>query len=603
MENFIVSARKYRPLSFDGVVGQMAITNTLKNAIKNGHVAQAYLFCGPRGVGKTTCARIFAKTINCQNPGDNTEPCNECESCQAFSESRSYNIHELDAASNNSVEDIRNLNEQVRIPPQIGNYSTYIIDEVHMLSSSAFNAFLKTLEEPPAHAVFILATTEKQKIIPTILSRCQIFDFNRIKVTDMVEFMLYVADKEKITAEPEALNVIAQKADGAMRDALSIFDQIVSYSGNRISYKDVIENLNILDYDYYFRMTEALIENKLVEGLMVFNEILENGFDGHHFLTGLSAHFRDLLVCKDPVTVQLLEVGASIRDNYLTQSQCCTVEFLYKALEICSSTDIYYKNSNNQRLHVEMALMKLASITGEIKSPDDPQSADTGQAGKNDKTEESNIADAANNQRTEEKKEQEFAGEEKDETIKNTRVETGDTSSTEVMEEDNRTSYTLSTTSIKAALNGGATKGEKLKEEKPGVSDIEPGYELSESSDFDPELLITKWKEFAESIKREKPRLAITLKTRLPVKGEDYRIQVVMNNGVQKEDFDRLVKADLLEYLKRELNNDSIQLTAVVEEKEDNGNSLYTDEEKFKHLAQKNPNLTKFKQQFNLDFE
>ena len=316
MENFIVSARKYRPASFDTVIGQHSITSTLRNAILNKQLAQAYLFCGPRGVGKTTCARIFAKTINCMNLQPNAEPCNECESCKAFNSGRSLNIHELDAASNNSVDDIRGLVDQVRILPQVGKYSVYIIDEVHMLSASAFNAFLKTLEEPPAHAIFILATTEKHKILPTILSRCQIYDFNRISVEDTVNHLSYVAAKENITAEPEALNVIAMKADGGMRDALSIFDQVVSFTGGNITYKSVIENLNVLDYEYYFRLTDCFLENRVSDALLLFNDVLNKGFDGSHFITGLSSHCRDLLVSKDAATLPLLEVGASIRQRY-----------------------------------------------------------------------------------------------------------------------------------------------------------------------------------------------------------------------------------------------------------------------------------------------
>ena len=327
MENYIVSARKYRPSTFDSVVGQRSLTTTLKNAIATGKLAHAYLFCGPRGVGKTTCARIFAKTINCLTPTNEGEACNQCESCQAFNEQRSYNIHELDAASNNSVDDIRTLIDQVRIPPQIGKYKVYIIDEVHMLSQSAFNAFLKTLEEPPHHAIFILATTEKHKILPTILSRCQIYDFNRINVQDTVAHLQYVADKEGIHAEAEALNVIAQKADGGMRDALSIFDQVASFTNGNISYQGVIENLNVLDYEYYFKLTDHFLDNKVSDAIVLLNDILKKGFDGHHFMTGLASHFRDLLVSKDPITLPLLEVGASIRDRYQTQAQNVTLNF------------------------------------------------------------------------------------------------------------------------------------------------------------------------------------------------------------------------------------------------------------------------------------
>ena len=365
MENYIVSARKYRPSTFESVVGQRALTTTLKNAIATQKLAHAYLFCGPRGVGKTTCARIFAKTINCMTPTTDGEACNECESCVAFNEQRSYNIHELDAASNNSVDDIRQLVEQVRIPPQIGKYKVYIIDEVHMLSASAFNAFLKTLEEPPRHAIFILATTEKHKILPTILSRCQIYDFNRISVEDTVNHLSYVAAKENITAEPEALNVIAMKADGGMRDALSIFDQVVSFTGGNITYKSVIENLNVLDYEYYFRLTDCFLANKVSDALLLFNDVLNKGFDGSHFITGLSSHFRDLLVGKDPVTLPLLEVGASIRQRYQEQAQKCPLQFLYRAMKLCNDCDLNYRASKNKRLLVELTLIQVAQLTTE----------------------------------------------------------------------------------------------------------------------------------------------------------------------------------------------------------------------------------------------
>ncbi|MDD2382367.1 MAG: DNA polymerase III subunit gamma/tau [Mariniphaga sp.] len=363
MENFIVSARKYRPDSFDTVVAQKSITTTLKNAIKNNQLAHAYLFCGPRGVGKTTCARIFAKTINCSNLSADMEACNQCESCKAFNTSRSFNIHELDAASNNSVDDIRLLIDKVRIPPQVGKYSVYIIDEVHMLSSQAFNAFLKTLEEPPKHAIFILATTEKHKIIPTILSRCQIFDFNRIGISDIAEYLEYVAKNEGVKAEKEALNIIAQKADGAMRDALSIFDQIVSFSGKEFSYQDVIANLNVLDYDYYFRLTDHFLKNEVPDVLLVFDDILNHGFDGHHFVNGLSNHLRNLLVCKDPITLQLLEVGGEIKERYKIQAATCSGDFLMQALGISNTCDMQYKTSQNKRLLIELALIRIAQLT------------------------------------------------------------------------------------------------------------------------------------------------------------------------------------------------------------------------------------------------
>ncbi|HSJ69379.1 MAG TPA: DNA polymerase III subunit gamma/tau [Anditalea sp.] len=363
MENFVVSARKYRPSNFKSVVGQQHITTTLKNAIKNNHLAQAFLFCGPRGVGKTTCARILAKTINCENLTSDFEACNECDSCKAFNQNASFNVHELDAASNNSVDDIRNLVEQVRYAPQKGNYKIYIIDEVHMLSTQAFNAFLKTLEEPPKYAIFILATTEKHKIIPTILSRCQIFDFNRIQIKDIGDHLKYIASEETIEYEEEALRLIATKADGALRDALSIFDLIVTYSaGNKLTYHETIDNLHILDYDYYFKVTDALLNESIGETLLIFDEILKKGFDGHNFIVGLSEHFRNLMVCKDPATVALLQVSENAQERYVQQSSSASLSFILSALNICNQCDIHYKSSKSQRLHVELALMKLAKL-------------------------------------------------------------------------------------------------------------------------------------------------------------------------------------------------------------------------------------------------
>ena len=364
MERFIVSARKYRPDTFETLVGQESIATTLKNSIVRNQLAHAYLFCGPRGVGKTSSARIFAKTINCLNPGENMTPCGECESCVSFAEGRSYSIHELDAASNNSVDDIRQLNELVRIPPQIGKYSVYIIDEVHMLSSSAFNAFLKTLEEPPAHAIFILATTEKHKILPTILSRCQTYDFNRISVEDIVRKLQAIAEKEGIEIEIEALHIIAQKADGAMRDALTIFDQAVAFCGKNIEYESVISALNILDYEYYIRLTKHFLKGEYSESLLIFDEILSKGFNSLHFIGGLSTHFRDLLISKDKSTAKLLELAPSVIDRYKEQSDLCSLNFLYDALSITSACEAGYKASGHQRLHIEFALLKLCRISG-----------------------------------------------------------------------------------------------------------------------------------------------------------------------------------------------------------------------------------------------
>ena len=362
MENYIVSARKYRPDTFETVVSQKALTTTLKNAIHSGKLAHAYLFCGPRGVGKTTCARIFAKTINCLAPTADGEPCNECESCKSFNEQRSYSIYELDAASNNSVEDIRSLNEQVRIPPQVGKYKVYIIDEVHMLSQAAFNAFLKTLEEPPAHAIFILATTEKHKIIPTILSRCQIYDFSRIDVADIVAHLQNIATKENINSEYDALRLIAQKSDGCMRDALSLFDQMASFTQGDLTYSKVIESLNVLDYEYYFKLTDYILEGKTSQALLLFNEILGKGFEGNTFVEGIAAHMRDLLVNGDPLTASLFEGSDELRKRYVEQAAKCTPKQIFRAIKLCSNCELNYKASRNKRLLVELTLIELSQI-------------------------------------------------------------------------------------------------------------------------------------------------------------------------------------------------------------------------------------------------
>lgn len=568
MSDFIVSARKYRPSTFVSVIGQHAVTNTLKNAIKTNHIAHAYLFCGPRGVGKTTCARIYAKTLNCLNRGTDNEACNECESCIAFNESRSYNIHELDAASNNSVDDIRLLIDQVRIPPQIGKYSIYIIDEVHMLSQQAFNAFLKTLEEPPAHAIFILATTEKHKIIPTILSRCQIFDFHRIKIEDSVQYLEYISKNESVTYEVEALSVIAQKADGGMRDALSIYDQMVSFVGNNLTYKGVIESLNVLDYEYYFKLVDAFLEHNVGKTLLIFNEILDKGFDGHNFISGLSSHFRDILVCKDAATLQLLEVSASIREQYKAQAIRCQADFIFEALAICNQCDVQYKISKNQRLHVELALIQLSNFDPEKKkSEPEVEKSHSGQPGN-----------------------------------------TSTHSTAQPVKTDSAVAKTVtpptppipSTPSLKDALKGSYQK--PMVQEKQVVEEVASLPEVpKQDQPFTQEQLEDAWKNYAEELKVDEPRIYSTLTAYQPVLKENGIIEFSLNNHLQEEIL-RNIKIKLLTYLKKTLNNFSLDIVTSITDKVE-GNKLYTAEDKFDHMARKNPDLLKLKQQFNLDFE
>jgi DNA polymerase III subunit gamma/tau len=560
MENFIVSARKYRPGTFGFVVGQKSITSTLKNAIKNNHMAQAYLFCGPRGVGKTTCARIFAKTINCQNISEDIEPCNECESCKSFNSNRSLNIHELDAASNNSVDDIRNLIDQVRIPPQVGKRSVYIIDEVHMLSTQAFNAFLKTLEEPPAHAIFILATTEKHKIIPTILSRCQIFDFNRIGVEDIADHLAYVAKSEGVEASHDALNIIGQKADGAMRDALSYFDQIVSFSGNKITYENVIENLNVLDYEYYFSLVESFLNNDFASALLTFNDILNKGFDGHHFITGLSKHFRDLLVSKDQNTVKLLEIGEGIKEKYRKQAADCPLPFLFQALNIANACDLSYKASQDKRLQVELALINTAKITLQAAQP---------------------VVNQTNNEsgKTAEKNAQEN-------TVSDS-TKTNEQSSTKKM----------SSISIKGALKGEGLKKKVIEETQDKVEEPEKEYI---TTDFSNEQLIGVWQQFATSIKTDKPRIYSILNAAKPEKKSIKEIQFTVKNTLQKDAIEK-IESELMIFVSDKLKNNKLKLTIEIIELEEQKH-LYTDSDKYKYLTEKNANLNKLKQQFNLDF-
>jgi len=620
MSNFIVSARKYRPVNFDTVVGQPSVTNTLKNAIKTGHAAHAYLFCGPRGVGKTTCARIFAKTLNCFNRTADTEACDQCESCKSFSESRSFNIHELDAASNNSVDDIRSLIDKVRIIPQVGKYSIYIIDEVHMLSQAAFNAFLKTLEEPPEHAIFILATTEKHKIIPTILSRCQIYDFHRIRIEDIVSYLAKVAALEEIKYEEEALNVIALKADGAMRDALSIFDQVASFSSRNITYHEVLENLNVLDYEYFFRITETFLEGSANKAMLLFNEILQRGFDGQNFMGGLAAHFRDLLVSRDESTLSLLEVSDALKKRYKEQALLCKTEFLYPALEICSQCELSFKASRNQRLHVELALIRLANIVAEKKNlipeqevlniPEINKANEIRLSKSSTESMKDNITrvpdDLRNNNLSEEIKKPVQQNVEIIAAATKITTEPAPTPIEKpVISKESAKYEATSKISIKDALNA-VNKSVLYHEEEPDQEPLDDEIVLDpqENQTITDDLLHICWNSFAEQLREDKPRMAVTLKSVLPLIRENGIISVELNNRSQLDDFNNSIRNDLERFLQRELRNGSIKIEAsLIESEEGQQTKLYTSEEKFRYLSQKNPVLTALKQKLNLELE
>jgi len=583
MENFIVSARKYRPATFDMVVGQDSITHTLKSAIMNNHLTQAYLFCGPRGVGKTTCARIFAKTINCSNLKENAEACDKCESCLSFNTLRSFNIHELDAASNNKVDDIRSLTDQVRIPPQVGKYSIYIIDEVHMLSASAFNAFLKTLEEPPSHAIFILATTEKHKIIPTILSRCQIFDFNRIRIEDIVARLNYVAENESVKAEEEALHIIAQKADGALRDALSIFDQIVSFSGRTITYRDVIDNLNVLDYEYYFNTVDSALKGDVSQVLMAFNEILENGFDGHNFISGLNSHLRDLLVSKDEVTLRLLEATPSVKQRYLQQAQRSPVDFLFRALDIGSACDLAYKSSKNQRLHAELALIRLCRITVETAEEVEKKKTDTDKL--KESTEEISLPPKSEILR------------QRDGTIekKNIRPEIITGKAKPAKEEDPKSF------SIKDIISEDSEPYEKKDAESD--ADILQNKSVESLSDaFSQEIFFAAWNEFTEEVQSDSPRIASMFKSIKPEVHSDNSIVLHLSNAAQKDMFVQNYKQKLTNFLNERFSAKGIDIETIVDLSQTDG-IIYSDEQKYNHLTSKYPVLKDIRKAFNLDFE
>ncbi len=588
MDSFVVSARKYRPATFDMVVGQRTITATLKNAIKNNQLAQAFLFTGPRGVGKTTCARILAKTINCENISANVEACNTCESCVSFNRSHSFNVHELDAASNNSVDGIRALVDQVRIPPQVGTYKVYIIDEVHMLSQQAFNAFLKTLEEPPAYAKFILATTERHKIIPTILSRCQIFDFSRITVNDMIQQLQFVADQEDVHAETEALHIIAQKADGAMRDALSIFDQLVSFSGNSITYKQVIESLNVLDYDYYFRMLDHILDENASDMLLLIDEIIHKGFEGSDFIIGFGSHMRNLLVGKEAATVKLIEASDDVRSRYLEQSNRCTAGFLLGALDINSKADVQYKTSSNKRLTLELCLLQIMAF---LKKKALTEASDHGgmlpPVGSPPAQKPSKASDPSHEKKREVKEHQGEPTSEKKEI------------QTVVPPKPTPTPPRSATTSIPSGLSlkihGEANSDDDTEgDEEPDPLEV-PNDEISAGQ------FSQVWKELAEDYRQESHGLFLALTKYEPLLNKDGIIVVFLDNAIQ-EDMVSERKVELLSKLRKALNNYGLQMETRIKE---NGfkQKAYLPKEKLEKLIEKNPLIAKLKKELDLDYD
>ena len=583
MEHFVVSARKYRPQTFDSVVGQGSITTTLQNAIDQEQLAQAYLFCGPRGVGKTTCARIFAKEIN----RDENLP-------EGEEQDLSFNIFELDAASNNSVEDIRSLTDQVRIPPQVGTYRVFIIDEVHMLSQAAFNAFLKTLEEPPPHAIFILATTEKHKIIPTILSRCQIFDFNRIRIPDMVDHLVKIAGSEEIETERDGLHIIAQKADGALRDALSIFDQIVAFAGKNITYQSVIENLNILDYGYYFKVTDHLVKGEIPPVLLLFNEILNHGFDGHNFINGVGEHFRNLLVCKDESTVSLLEVGDSIKKRYLEQAKSSPQDFLLDGLGIVSRADVQYKSSKNQRLLIELALMQLCSLSEPV----------TDEKKKSRRLSVPTRIKPSEKERTRALSQRKSAPE-KGSSGKSAPSGNAAQSPPPPPPPPSREIESLTAVRNKMRLNTvsiQAIRNPQIDEDDGSTPVQEESTAGKPTEPFSQEALTSAWKNFAQLVKKEeKHNFYSTMLSRDPIK-EDSVVRFLVDHEVQIEYFEK-ERGELMGFLRRRLNNWGISLQIEQSESEDEQSKYLTSVDKFKLMAEKNPLLKTLQQKMNLDIE
>src|SRR6185312_6387260 len=575
MSDFVVSARKYRPSTFKDVVGQSAIVNTLKNAIANNHLAQSFLFCGTRGVGKTSCARILAKTINCQNLTADIEACNQCESCKSFNDGRSLNIHELDAASNNSVDDIRGLIEQVRFAPQLGNFKVYIIDEVHMLSQAAFNAFLKTLEEPPAHAIFILATTEKHKIIPTILSRCQTFDFKRIQLKDVAKHLAYISTQEHVEADPEALHIIAEKADGSMRDALSIYDQMVSFAGKQLTYKKVIDNLNILDYDYYFKITENILNADVASTLLVFNEILANGFDGHLFIGGMGEHFRNLIVGKNPATAQLLEKGGSLKERYVAQAGQYPESLLFTGLTILNQCDVSYKMAVNQRLLVEITLIKLCALSPNSKTPIATSAVP-----------EVKVVPKAS-----------AAAPAAPTPVKPAATVAKPIEATPVappkVEAPPPVVKKVSLPSVS-----------KMMGEKPSAQASSQTTQAQQpAAPLVDEAIVEFWKEYINRHKEKKFSLCATLSQAVTKKSETEGsvIDVTVGNSVQQKSIDE-DRNNLTDFLRTKLKHPNLRLNIIIS-KTETPHKPYTQEEKFQHMKGKNPEVEDLQNQLGLGLD
>ena len=591
MDNFVVSARKYRPITFDSVVGQKAITATLQNAIRTNTLAQAFLFCGPRGVGKTTCARIMAKTINCMNPTADMEACDQCESCRSFNNSNSFNIYELDAASNNSVDDIRNLVDQVRIPPQVGKYKVYIIDEVHMLSPAAFNAFLKTLEEPPAYAKFILATTEKHKIIPTILSRCQIFDFKRITVDDISKHLQNIALKEGAVAEEEALNVVAQKADGALRDALSIFDQMVSFSGKNITYKDVINNLNVLDYEYYFRMVDNILNKDNNAILLLINSVVESGFDIQHFVQGLASHLRNLLLGKDERVVDLMEVSRQVKMRYCEQAQRCSQYFLLKSLDIVNQCDLNFRNSSNKRLHTEICLMKMCYVEGQQVRQQQPTQQPIQQP--NQQPIQQPNPQPVQQQPVQRPVQQQFVQQSVQQPIaQRPAVQQQPVQQQHVQQQQQQVQQQQPTAIRVGRLNRASTISITEEEQKK----VEVKEEVWNNS-FTQEQLTKAWNDFIECHQGSSPFFIAGIKNAEPTLVGNSEIRFKIDNILIVKEQDNMYM--LHEHLKKALHNNQFVLKEEIVErpKED---VLYTDKQKFEKMASQNPNLLDLKESLGL---